>query len=1217
MPGQLTEFMRGQLSAAWSDEAFLEGAEQIASKSLLKELSADEDLRERTWTFAEPLVHRTAAVLSYLASTLSIEAEEGREAGGQGALQGAGSGTGRTGIGPGREPGGQGALQGHALRLARLWEGLARLGEETPHGYALLNAACAYELAGYQANAACLSRRFGEHPADEKGPFWGLASTFLQRRFVRLGEECAPLAGEPDYDGTGDLPYALGLAAAAASLSSLGSFFLTGDWARVNAAAAGLGRAQKLFAASGFHRESALAHSLRALAAPMASRSTWASLGDLADGNFAWGRYLKLLARGIGPRADGARSASEMWPSQRDAVERGLLKSNASKIVRMPTSSGKARIAEMCILQALTSTPGAPAKCVYIAPHGALVAEVVDAMSGLFPDLGFTVSGLDGAYDDDPAGEGSAGAGAAETDILVVTPEKLDLLLRAHAGSLDSAALFVLDEGHVIGDEGRGLKMELLLARLRRRFARARFVVLSAMISDGAMRDLAAWLCGGGSGGKAEAEGGRGAVIATEWRPTLQRHAMFEWSGGGAQCALEYEPCRDDLPRGVRVMNVIRRETYEHASPETGRIVRPAFPSPEKSETAAELALKYSAMGPVLVYATTKGSATAVARNLLRRIGLAEAAGRSVPEGLRRREGRESCRSLRVATDWLGPGHDATRLLGRGIAIHHGGLPGMLRRAVEEDSRSGAHAVIVAAGAPPPGAEMPIRTVIVHSCRRHCEESGRAERMPAAEYWNLGGRAGRAGRETEGTIIHIVNTATDRADYDHYRRERKSLGNVDSRLHRLIADLVEKRISPEEADAAIDPEVLGMLAEEGLEGSCEDMVGEVVSGTLAAARADGGMDAIRERFREVARSASELGGERVRIYGSTGLGRAGCEAMRSHARRNREELGRILASGSDADAADLALMVLDAIESVPEMSGRLPFGGDREALVRAWIGGKSVQEALRESGGAGHRAEAARFIEGSLGHYAPWAITAFTRIAACELGLDPSGLPPRVRHLAGMVRYGVPGPEACWAMRLGVATRRAAVAMAADYGGDCNFGAFVEWLGRLGPEAAAKRYGPDSNAAGAAAAAASRTRPNPLLRECRTMDEVLAAGAGVECGAAGAAGEVASARASAGDPLRLERDRDAAHDRNAILVHAGGSVIGRVERDAAQYLAPEMDCGARIGASVGSVSRGAGGAVSIRMRLRRLGDGASGGGTPPPPPRHPLYKSGKIPTMDT
>ena len=1155
MAEQLTEFMREEVSAAWSDEAFCDGVAQAESKSLLKELSAAEDLQGRTWTFGEPLLHRSATVLSYLASTLLIE-----------------------------EGGGQGVPQGQALRLARLWESLARLGEKTPRGSALLNAACAYELAGYQANAACLSRRFDEDPAAAGRPFWRMASMFLQRRFVRLGAECATLAAETGRGGDKGPSYAPGLAAAASSLSSLGGFFLTGDEAGVAAAVEGLGRAEELFAASGFDDESALTHVLRALAVPMASRSTWSALGDIAGGHFAWRRYLMLLARGLGPRAGGDRSVSEMWPSQRDAVERGLLKSSASKIIRMPTSSGKTRIAEMCILRALTS-PGAQARCVYIVPHEALVEEAAEALSRVFPDLGFTVSGLDGAYDDDPAGGGGA-------DILVMTPEKLDHMLRARAG-LENAALFVLDGGHVIGDEGRGLKAELLLARLRRRFAGARFIVLSATISDGAMRDLAAWLCGGGEGGGG---GGGSPVIATAWRPTLQRHAMFEWSGGGAQCMLAYEGGGDGPPGGVRIRNVIRREAYEHASPRTGRIARPTFPSPEKSETAAELALKYAPLGPVLVYAATKRSATAVARKLLRRLGLAAAAGKSVPEGLRRRTGEEPGRALRVAADWLGADHDATRLLERGIALYHGDLPRMLRRAMEEDSRRGSHAIIVAAGALAQGAGMPVRTVVVHSCRRYSGAARASERIPAAEYWGLvGGRAGRAGLETEGTVIHIVNTATDREDCDYYRRERKSTGGVDSRLHRMLGDLVGERISPEEVDGAIDSEVLGMLAEEGLGGSCEDMVGEVVLGTLAAERADGGMDAMCERFREVARSASELGGERVRIYGSTGLGRRGCEALRSYARENGDEARRILTAGSDGDAEGLALMVLDAIEAVPEMSGRFPFGGDREALVRAWIGGKGASEAFEESGGIGDRDGAARFIEESLGRYAPWGIAAFTRIAAGELGLDPSGLPPRIRHLAGMVRYGVPSPEASWAMRLGVATKRAAVAMAADYGGEADFGAFAGWLGRLGREEAAERYGADSNAAGAAEAA-SRIKANPLLREGRSLDEVLGAGAAVER-AGGGSGAVAAARASAGDPLELERDRGAAHDRNAIAVHAAGSVIGRVERDVAQYLAPEMDCGARIGASVGSVSRGQGGGVSIRMRLWRLG---AGGGAPRP-----------------
>ena len=1183
MPGHLAEFMREQLSEAWSDREFLNGADQVASKSLLEEMSAAESGGGGNgWAFSEPLIRRSAATLSYLASTVAVEeGEDGRR---------------------GEKMRWQGSLQADALRLARLWESLARLGEGTPRSYALLNAACAYELAGYQANAACLARRLDAEHAPRSGGLWKIASTFLQREFVRLGAECAPLVKEPNYDEVDDLPYALALAAAASALSELGEFFLTGDRAKVGSASAWLAKAEEVFVESGHDREFALARGLRALAVPMASRSTWSVLGDLAGEHPAWRRYLMLLARGLGPSPPFSRSISEVWPSQRDAVEKGLLGSSASKIIRMPTRSGKTRVAEMCILRALAS-PGARARCVYVAPYRALVAEVAGEMSRVFPDLGFTVSGQDGAYDECPSG-GEEGGGRAPADILVATPERLDLVLRASPGSLDGTSLFVIDGGHSVGDAGRGLKMELLLARLRRRFPRARFIVLSAMISDGAMRDLAAWLCSGGEGGRGE-EGDGEAVITTGWRPTLQRHARFEWSAGGkegkdgeAECMLTYEGERDGLPRGaLRIKDVIRRKSYEHVSPRTKRAVRPAFPSREKGETAAELALCYAPLGPTLVYAATRESAAAVARKLLRRIEMAEAAGASVPGVFGPRGGLEGPgRSLRMAREWLGDGHDVTRCLGRGIAVHHEGLPGSLRQSIEEDARNGEYAAIVATGTLSQGVSMPVRAVIVHSCRRYDKKSKRSERIPASEYWSLGGRAGRAGHETEGTVVHIVSSSWDRDDYDYYRKERGSLGGVDSRLYSLLGDLAEGRISPEAVDGEIDSEVLGMLAEEGLEGSCEDMVGEVVSRTLAAARANGGdgdgssrgMDRMYERFRAVARSALELGGDRVKAYGGTGLGREGCEALRAYVRGSSGRIRGILASGSDSDAADLALMALDAAEAVPEMSGRLAFDGDREELVRAWIEGKGASEAL-EYAGVGDRDGAVRFIDESLGHYAPWGIAAFIRIATAELGIGAAGLPPRIRHLPEMVRYGVPRPEAAWAMGLGVATKRAALAIAADYDGEADFGEFAWWLGGLDREEAAGRYGQDSDVM-RATAAASMTRANPLLRGGRSLDEVLGGGADVACVRNGS-GMVAAARASKGDELRLERDYDAAHDRNAILVYAGGSMIGRVERDVAQYLAPEIDCGMRIGASVDEVVRGGrdgAGPIRVRVRLQLL-----------------------------
>ena len=1148
MPESIPALMRRHVSETWADGPFGESVSQIATASVLKELHAARPAAGG-WISAEPYVHLHAASLSYLTSALSEDAGdiEPREL---------------DYVGP------------YALRLARLWESLARLDERTPRGHALLCAACAYELAGYQANAACLSRRFESERRDDADPDLRQAvSLFLQRRFVELRRTCALLTAEPDYDKVDDMAHTLGQAAAASTLSSLGEFFLSGtagasDEDTAGAARKTLADAGHLLSSSGFYQESTLLHGVRALVGPMMSRSTWLVLGDRARGNFVWERYLMLLARGLGDDIPASRSISEVWPSQRAAVDKGLLDSHASKVVSMPTSSGKTRIAEMSILHALTSAVGS--KCVYVAPYRALVSEVVETLAKVFPDLGYSVSGLDGSYDDDPS-EGDLAAGA---DILVMTPEKLDLMARVHAERLGDVGLFVLDEGHVIGDTRRGLKVELLMARLRRRFGSARMIVLSAMISDRTMHELAAWLCGKGDN-----------AIRTEWRPTLQRHAKFEWSSDAGACMLTYESGGngDRLLPEIRVRDVIRRVRYEHIGTR-GRRVRPLFPSANKGEMAAELAFKYSSLGPVLVYATTRPYVMSVAKKLLRRIELTERSHGDMPEHFRHRQFGESAGSIRTARDWLGSDHDVTRLLERGIAVHHGGIPDRLRHSIESDLRGGKYSVIVATNTLSQGVNIPIRTVVVHSCRRYDDRADAYKLIPPGEYWNLGGRAGRAGHETEGTVVHLVGTPLDKIDYNYYQRSRGELSDVDGRLYELLKDLAGERISGEDLDRAIDPEVLGMLAEEGIEGRCVDMVGDIVSGTLAASKAAANgedINAVCSRFQAVASDATRFGARLVGAYGGTGLGSQSCEAIRSRIAENPQAVARLLHSESEEDLVTLVLEVLDTIEGLPEMAGDYHYDGDRDILVRMWLGGAPVSD-IFENSGASDRGAHARFIERIFGGLAPWGITAFLRIAAAVDGLNAEDMPPRVAHLSEMVRHGVPNPRASWVMRLGVPDRRAAITMAADCPNAESPGGLAQWLAGVGIEDLDRKYGlgPDS---AAVALAVRRTRPNPLVRKGCTVDDVLAMGADVKCVTYGD-GPDAAARAPAGHSLKLERVYSEP-DRNAIAVYAEGSLVGHVEHDVAQYLAPLIDCGASFSAHIDSVRTNAGGPATIRIRM--------------------------------
>ena len=77
--------------------------------------------------------------------------------------------------------------------------------------------------------------------------------------------------------------------------------------------------------------------------------------------------------------------------------------------------------------------------------------------------------------------------------------------------------------------------------------------------------------------------------------------------------------------QGLRqfVPGVIRHQRFEYVNPETGRINRKKFPEiSNKAQIAAELALKFADLGPVLVFCTQPDFVKAVAKALNKRLGL-------------------------------------------------------------------------------------------------------------------------------------------------------------------------------------------------------------------------------------------------------------------------------------------------------------------------------------------------------------------------------------------------------------------------------------------------------------------------------------------------------------------------------------------------------------------------------------------------------------------
>ena len=1054
-----------------------------------------------------------------------------------------------------------------ARTVAQGWENLARLGDHVATPTALLNAALGYELAGYQANAACLARLVARNSAWTTDPsIDGVLAAFLQRLFLRvrdLREPLTRLPADPASLSLDDLTRRASQAVLAGALSDAATYFLTGDETVLEGATSQLSIAARGFGEVGdavlYNAATGVGHLLPV----MAERSIWRQLCNISSSP-RWRRYLNVLARGLGQNVLDSRSISELWPSQRAALDGGLLSSPTSFAIRMPTSAGKTRVAELAMVHTLVENMGS--KCLYIAPFRALVTEIEDAFANLFQDLGYSASTVPGAYDQDEFGA----LIASTDDVLVLTPEKLDLLFRLQPDLLDAVALVVIDEGHIVGDINRGPKFELLISRLRRRIPNARFLVLSAVVPDRTLKDFSTWIGGGAS-----------KPITTAWRPSLLRHGKLEWRG--LQGTLRFVGDRVDSDALPFVPGIIRQRTYEHKHPETGRIRRPRFPeTANKGEITAELAYAYAVQGPVLVFAMQTNWTQSVAEALGRRIDLTELIGEDSHSAFRR---RDPTRAEIVANEWLGADHKVTALLRRGIAFHNSRLPEAVRQAIERDFRNRNLAVLVATTTLAQGVNLPVRTVIMHSTRAG-EADGSQRRLLARDYWNIAGRAGRAGEETIGTCVHIVRTATDNDDFERYVDRRDRVEPVESALHRLLRDLVAERISTTDAARQLDSDLLALLVEEDQAVLDTQLLADTLESSLFSIQAIEEKISITPLIELMTNTARTIvsnipNAERRRLYASTGLSSVSCRILSDHALSHASDVSQLLTDQS-TPLTELTDLQVEALSGLSEMESDSSWTGDDRSLMALWLEGNPVAEIASALNGESQ--EITRYIEEAFSYLLPWGISAFLRIAQYELKLPQ--LSPLAVNSAGMVKYGVPTVEAVWAMTAGLASRRAATTVATYYARQRQSTSpadFRRWLSQRNPDSLHEDLGLTGIELESTARAVLRSQTNKYLTELEVTGDVLPLE--TDCAPSGHAIERGLLYdLEIGDEVRLVRDRDSQLNRNAIYVMIGNQRFGYLSADAAQALGPELDSGRGVRARVTRIV-GSPGPTAVRISI--------------------------------
>ncbi|MEX0567749.1 MAG: DEAD/DEAH box helicase [Candidatus Njordarchaeota archaeon] len=162
------------------------------------------------------------------------------------------------------------------------------------------------------------------------------------------------------------------------------------------------------------------------------------------------------------------RGILSLRPFQFDAIRIGLNKK--SLLVVAPTGSGKTLIAEIIAVNRIINEG---IKAFYLTPYKALAEEIANTFRDRYP---IRVGVATGDYRDKPI------RSLREYDLLVLTYEKADHILREQPEWLKSMNISIVDEIHLLGDPHRGPLLDIVLTYLKNR--RCQIVGLSATIMN-------------------------------------------------------------------------------------------------------------------------------------------------------------------------------------------------------------------------------------------------------------------------------------------------------------------------------------------------------------------------------------------------------------------------------------------------------------------------------------------------------------------------------------------------------------------------------------------------------------------------------------------------------------------------------------------------------------------------------------------------------------
>lgn len=729
------------------------------------------------------------------------------------------------------------------------------------------------------------------------------------------------------------------------------------------------------------------------------------------------------------------RAEIELWPSQLAAAARAMDITD-DIIAALPTSAGKTRIAEICILRALSLRK----RIVFVTPLRALSAQTERALRHTFAPLGFSISSLYGS-------SGTTGDDVdslRNRDIVVSTPEKLDFALRNDPELLDNVGLIVLDEAHTIGAGEREVRYEVLVQRLLRRSdsASRRIVCLSAILPHGEqLEDFVAWI----------RQDQPGTAVTENWRPTRQRFGEIRWEKNRAVLSFHVEGVEDDAPYVdpfISSQPPLGQQTKHLPRDRRDLCLMSAWRLVEEGQT-------------ILIYCPERRSVIPYARGIL------DLVKRGYLKPVLNCDPSLLTDALNIGREWLGDNHPAVQCLKIGVAVHHGQLPRPFLRAVEKLLKDQLLKVTIASPTLAQGLNLSATTVLFSSLKRGMNL------ISGEEFANVAGRAGRAFVDVEGQVLCIAWERKHLRDWDRMLKAARER-NLKSGLLQLIMDFckqieVRKGYSIDQVLEYITGNVNvwspprsqhintedGENEQQAFERKWQADLASLDSAILSIAQHDVQLADLARAIDEALRSSLWERSLLREDESTRNLSKALLQRRASFIWTNSTpvqrkgyffagvsfDTGRFLDENADilnihllnADTAFASGELVNAIAAVTEFANIVfktePFQPDNlpedwESILKEWVSGASMSDLA-----GGKDIEVLEFIEGALVYRLVWAMEA---VRVRQTAIDAEHEPINGGRAALAVETGTPDYCAALLIQSGLPSRVAATKAVAD-----------------------------------------------------------------------------------------------------------------------------------------------------------------------------------------